>query len=392
MSHAVAKGIYDPLTHTCAEDPYPIYRRLRDEFPLYRNEERDCWVLSRFDDVRAASRDFKRFSSEGGVELGLPAHILGIGDFIESDPPRHDRMRRVVHEHFNPKRISMLEQEIRERVERLVAPMLERGSGDMMRELAVPLPMLTILRFLGFPESDTEMVRGWLTDWSERLPGTDELPPVVIETNQRLVEYLGAVTDEYRHNPREDVLTAVALAAADGRLAEEEVSGICLELLIAGWGTTTGLLSNAFYLLAQHADQRTILAADTAAIPAGVEEILRFEAPVQNLMRTTTEDIEMYDTVIPRGGRVILLYAAANRDDRRWDDPDRFDVTRPPRRNLAFGEGIHHCLGAPLARLEARIALEVVLARAPTYTLTSSCERTQSSGVVRKFEQLPVAV
>lgn len=178
-------------------------------------------------------------------------------------------------------------------------------------------------------------------------------------------------------------MTVMAAAVSDGRMSRAETHGMALILLTAGWETTASLISTAFYLLAQHPDQRRFLVGDPSAIPAAVEEILRFDAPVQYLHRTTTRDVVIHDTLVPRGGKVVLLYASGNRDERNWDNPDRFDIQREPKRHVAIGEGIHHCIGAPLARLEARIALEEVLAVAPDYELAGPIERLEDRSTLR---------
>jgi cytochrome P450 len=386
-----ATGLYDPFTHSVWDDPYVIYRQLRAEYPVYRNESRDCWVLSRHADIQAASRDVGTFSNAEGVDLDLPPGYLGPGSFLDSDPPDHTRLRRILHEHFTPKGIERLDRLVRDRVRELIGNMLERGEADIADEVAFPLPMFTILTLMGFPEDDGPQLRAWLDATALRTPGSGDRPPECDEAHDALAAYVDRLLAERTRDPRQDLVTVMSQAVGDGRMSRTETHGMALLLLTAGWETTASLISTAFYLLATHPDQRLALVKDRSTIAVGVEEILRFEAPVQYLHRTTTADVTLHETTIPRGERVVLLYASGNRDERVWDSPDRLDVRRAPRRHVAFGEGIHHCIGAPLARLEARIAIEELLSVAPFYELAGPIERLQAH-VLRGIRRLPVSL
>jgi len=386
-----ATGLYDPFTHTVWDDPYPVYRQLRDGYPVYRNVARDCWVLSRYADIQAASRAVAIFSNAEGVDLDLPPGYLGPGSFLDADPPDHTRLRRILHEHFTPKVIGHLESLVRTRVRRILDDMLARGEGDIADILAFPLPMFTVLALMGLPEEDGPQLRAWLDATALRTPGSAARPPECDAAHDALARYVDRLLDDRMRRPGEDLLTVIATAVADGRITRAETHGMSLLLLTAGWETTASLISTALYLLARYPDERRLLVAEPANIPAAIEEILRFEAPVQYLHRTTTQDVELHDTILPRGDRVVLLYASGNRDERVWDRPDRFVVRREPKRHLAFGDGIHHCIGAPLARLEARIALEEVLGAAPGYEIAGPIERLQAH-VLRGIRRLPVAL
>jgi cytochrome P450 len=278
---------------------------------------------------------------------------------------------------------------IRERVRRIIDEMLARGEADLASELAFPLPMFTVLTLMGFPEDDGPQLREWLDATAVRTPGSAARPPECDEAHDALAVYVDRLLAERASAPHEDLLTVIARAVGDGRMSLAETHGMALLLLTAGWETTASLISTAFYLLARNPDQRRVLVSDPTAIPAAVEEILRYDAPVQYLHRTTTDDVALYDTTVPRGGKVVLLYASGNRDERVWEGADHFDVRRDPKRHVAFGEGIHHCLGAPLARLEARIALEELLATAPDYELSGLIERLEAH-VLRGIRRLPV--
>jgi len=389
MTVVEATGLYDPFTHTVWDDPYPIFRQLRDEYPLYRNEERDCWVVSRYEDIEAISRDVETFSVAGGVALDLPEDYLGPGDMLAVDPPAHTRLRRIVREQLTPKAIERLESSIRSQVRAVLDRMLERGHGDAAAELAFPLPMATIMALMGMPEEDGPQLRVWLDATAYRTPGSPDRPPETDAAHDALADYVGGLLAERRREPREDIVTVMARAVEDGTMSLEETRGMSLLMLTAGWETTAALIGNALYLLARHPDQRAILIDNPATITAAVEEILRYEAPVQYLHRTTTREVTLHDVTVPAGGKILLLYGSGNRDERRWDDPDQLDVLRTPQRHVAFGNGIHLCLGAPLARLEGRIVLEELLRRAPAYELSGPIERIEAHEL-RGIHQLPL--
>ncbi len=382
-------GVYDPFWHTITDDPYPVYQLLRDEHPIYRSEERDCWVASRFDDIVRISRDVTTFSCAAGVDLDLPATYLGPGDFLATDPPMHTRLRQILHQSFTPKAIARLETGVRARVRPMVTNISAGDPIDLSASLAMPLPMHTILDLMGLPDDDRTQVRDWLHATTLRIPGSPDRPPECDAAHEALADYLGDVLEQRRREPQDDLITVMAQAVDTGRMSLAETHGMLLLLIVAGWVTTACLVSNAVWLLAQHPDQFQILAHDPNAIPDGVEEVLRLESPVQYLMRTTTTEVELHGVPIPSGSKILLLYAAGNRDGRRWEDPDRFDVRRRLWRHLAFGDGIHHCLGAPLSRLSGRIVLEELLAHWGRIELAGPTTRLDSV-VLRGFEQLPV--
>jgi hypothetical protein len=253
----------------------------------------------------------------------------------------------------------------------------------------MPLPMQTILALIGFPEDDWPQLREWVHAATLRIPGSPDRPPECDDAHEALADRMGRLLDERRREPRDDLMTVMAHAVATGHMSLAESRGMSLLLVVAGYVTTASLIANAAFLLAQHPEEQRILAEDQVAIPAGVEEILRLESPIQYLMRTATRDVTLHEVRIPKGGRILLLYAAGNRDERRWQDPDRLDVRRIPQRNLAFGDGIHHCLGAPLARLSARVSLEELLARWPSFQLAGPISRLDSV-VLRGVSQLPI--
>lgn len=380
---------WDPLR--VVDDPYPTYRRLRNEAPLYRDEEREIWALSRFDDVQAAARDWKTFSSsdgndhDDGHQLFEPA-----GDVAGIDPPDHTRLRKALHRAFSPSEIrARFEPSVRLKARSLIDRFADLGRADLARDLARPLPGAMVCTWLGFPEDDHPQLLDWFGHMLDRVPGQHALPASALDARDRMRAYVEVAAAERRVAPRADLLTVLVQAQADGAIIGDEVLGCSLLLFVAGITTTSGLISNSFLHLERYPDQQALMRREPERIPVAVEELIRFDAPIQTLIRTTTTEVESYGTVIPRGVHVSLIWASANRDERRWPDPDRLDIGRAPERHVSFGEGIHHCIGAPLARLEARIAFEELFARIPAYAVTGPIRRV-TTPTDRALESLPV--
>ena len=378
---------FDPLAH---DDPYAAYRELRDHAPVYRNEERAFWALSRFEDVQRAAREWRRLSSADGVNLDDTLSLTGAGNFIAADPPDHDRLRRVVRDRFTPATVAAMEPAIRDDVRRTLAAAVGEGGFDAAAALAWALPVRTISRLLGLPVEDEPMLGEALRAVIRREAEAARLPPAARGAAERLRAYFLTHVARRREAPADDLLGDVVAAEARGELREEEIPGLCILLYIAGTETVADFVGNALVALVEHPDQRALLAAEPALAPRAVEELLRFESPVQYQVRTATAALEFHGVTVPAGGRVALLWAAANRDERRWERPDDLDLTREPKRNLAFGEGIHHCLGAPLARLQGRIVLEEMLRAMPCYRLAGPVERVATHNT-RGVARLPIA-
>jgi cytochrome P450 len=379
---------WDPLL--VVDDPYPTYRRLRDEAPLYHQQDRGIWAFSRFDDVQAAARDWQTFSSAKGndhddtYQLFLPA-----GDLAGLDPPDHDRVRSVLRLAFNPSAVrTRFEPPVRVAARRLIDRFADRGAADLARELARPLPAEMVCTWLGFPEVDHPQLLAWFAGMLERTPGLSALPEAALDARDRLRAYIEGAAEERRAHPTEDLLGVLVQARTDGAISADELLGCCVLLFVAGITTTSGLISNSLLHLDRFPDQRDLLRQKPERMAAAIEELGRFDAPIQTVRRTATRDVESFGMVIPKGAPVSLIWASANRDERRWPDPDRLDIDRAPERHVVFGEGIHHCIGAPLARLEARIALEEFFARVPTYAVSGPVRRVATTD--RALESLPV--
>jgi cytochrome P450 len=379
---------FDPLVQ---DEPYAAYRALRESSPVYRNEARGFWALSRFDDVQRAAREWTGFSSAGGVNLDDTLSLTGAGNFIAADPPDHDRLRRVVRGRFTPPAVAAMEAATREDVQRVVRAASRAGGFDAAGALAWAIPVRTISRLLGLPVEDEATLRDWLRAVIHRDAESDRLPASARAAGGELRAYLTAHLAARREAPGDDLLSDIVAGQARGELDEAELPGLCILLYVAGTETVADFIGSALVALAEHPGQRTLLAAQPELGGAAVEELLRFESPVQYQVRTAMVLTELHGQTIAPGDRVALLWAAANRDERRWNRPDELDIARTSKRNLAFGEGIHHCLGAPLARLQGRIVLEEVLRAIPDYRLDGPVERIATHNT-RGVARLPLAV
>jgi cytochrome P450 len=381
---------FDPYSYEHHEDPYPTYRLLRNEAPAYLDPDHGFWALSRHDDVRAAIDDWPTFSSTGGITLerrtGNVEPML-----IEMDPPRHTELRSLVSRAFTPRRVSDLEPSIRDLAHQLVDAFDGRTRVDVIQDFAAKLPMAVISVMLGVPSADQDELREWSDAMLHREEGSAELTPDGVRGATKLYAYFNDAIADRRVHPTDDLVGAlVAAEEGDRSLTPGEVLGFCFLLLIAGNETTTKLLGNAIYWLDAFPDQRAKLLADPTLIPAAVEETLRFDTSTQGLARLLTRDVELHGTTLPAGSKGLLLFGSANRDERRWDEPDRFDIGRNPAGHLAFGHGLHHCLGAALARLETRVALEVLLPALREYAVDASDAVRVHSGNVRGFARLSI--
>jgi len=386
---------YDPYAYEVHDDPYPLYRGLRDEAPLYKNEALEFWALSRHSDVLSALKNFEGFSNRNGVSLDRDAFHPGADatmSFLAMDPPRHTRMRSLVSRGFTPRRVADLEPRIRELAARYLDECAERGACDFIADFAGKLPMDVISELLGLPVSDRAMLREWADAVVHREPGLVGLPPAAAGAALHLLQYFQAHVAERRARPRGDDLTEALLEAQiDGdRLSEREILGFLFLMVIAGNETTTKLLANALYWLWRNPEQRNRLRADPSLVPNWVEETARYDNSTQALARVVARDTELYGTRLHEGEKLVLLIGSANRDERVFEDPDRYELLRNTRASLSFGHGTHFCLGAALARLEGRIALEEVWRRFPEYDVEPEGIVRVHSVNVRGFAALPV--
>ena len=369
-----------------AGDPFPAYRWLRAEAPVYWHDAPGFWAVTRHEDVIAVSRDPASFcSSQGTMLADLTRPIMPRQSILYIDPPDHVKYRKLVQPGFSPSRLKQLEPRVRQ-LARTLAAELDTGSAvDFVDGFAARLPLLVIAEMLGVPASD----RAQFQRWSDLIiEVTTEQTPENMAASVELLGYFGTVIAERRAQPRNDLISTLVSAEVDGeRLEEFDLLMFCMTLLVAGNETTRNLLSHGALALATHPAQHAALAADPARIPAAVEEMLRWGSPITSFMRTATRDTVLRGQCIGAGERVLMLYAAANRDEAVFGpDAEDFRVARDASRHLAFGFGEHFCLGAGLARMEARIAFEELLALFATIEVAGPVERLRSvlvGGIVR---------
>jgi cytochrome P450 len=390
---------YSPYAYEIHEDPYPTYARLRAEAPVYRNEDGVFWALSRHADVVEGFRDHVRLSSAHGVSLDPAAsgpHAHRTMSFLAMDEPMHGRMRGLVSRGFTPRRVLDLEPRIRELTRQHLDRALEQDAFDFIDELAGRLPMDVISELIGVPEADRDEVRRLSDLLVHREEGTHDVPPAGVEAAFALVAYYADMLAERRARPTDDLTSALMEVELDGdRLTDDEIMSFLFLMVVAGNETTTKLLGNAWYWAWRNPDQRAVPLADGSQVPVWIEETLRYDTSTQMLARVATQDIELHGECIPAGDRVVLLVGSANRDERTFADPDRYDLGRPDRelqQIASFGFGRHFCLGASLARLEARVALEELVARVADYDIDPDGIRRVHSVNVRGFAALPTTV
>lgn len=391
---------YDPYDYEIDADPHPVWKRMRDEAPLYRNDRYDFFALSRFEDVLSASLDHETFSSAHGTVLemmkedGRDASSM----MIWMDPPDHTRLRKLVSRAFSPQRIAALEADIR----RIAAGYLDRFVGsqgfDYVADFGAKLPMMVIGAMLGVPEEDREDIRVWTDEMLHREPGEVDSSERLARVHRHLWGYFARYIQERRQKPRDDMMTDLIeaeLTDASGvtrRLDDSELIAFIGLLSGAGNETVARLLGWTGTTLASFPEERRKLVADPGKIPNAVEELLRYEAPSPVQGRWVTRDTEWYGTVVPAGSKMLLLTGSAGRDERRYPDPDRFDVDRRFERHVTFGYGIHFCLGASLARLEGRVGIEETLKRFPEWEVDREHAEMVHTSTVRGWAKLPIVL
>jgi len=381
---------YDPYSYEIDLDPYPLYRRMRDQTPAYYNPRLDFWAFTRFQDCHDAFLDWQTYSSAQGTVLELMGDRQFSGSLIIfMDPPKQTRYRNLVSKAFTPARMRALEPRIRA----ITVEYLDRLKGlarfDVVRDFTAKLPMDVISTLLGIPKQDRDQVRGWSNDLLHRDPGNPMPTPRGIESMLKLQSYFDEQMAERRRQPKDDMMTVLVEAEVDGeKLDANEIHGFCNLLATAGNETVTKLLASAFYWLNAFPDQRRVLVDEPAVIPNAVEEFLRFDPPSQYQGRTLTRDVEIHGSTLPKGAKLMLVNGASGRDERRFPDPDRLDVKRRIEFHLGFGYGRHVCLGAFLARMESRVALEEFFRRWREYGVPEDGIERMHSSNVRGFSGL----
>jgi cytochrome P450 len=390
---------WDPLDKELRIDPHPLWQRLRDEAPLYYNERYDFWALSRFADVDAAHRDPQLFSSAHGTVLEFMSRELmnREGMMIFLDPPDHTRLRRLVSKAFTPRRIAELEDSVRALCAQLLDARRDDASWDYVEQFGAILPASVIATLLGVPAADREEVRLTIDEMFHQEPDVGMMNDKALLAGLRLHEYVGEQLEERLTTPRDDMLTDLVQAeivdesGVSRRLTASESANFAILLVGAGTETVARLIGWAGLVLAANPGQRAELAADTSLIPNAVEELLRFESPSPVQGRWTTAETQLHGQSIPADSKVLLLTGSAGRDERAFPDADRFDIHRQMDRHMSFGYGIHLCLGAALARLEGRVAIEETLKRYPTWEVDTERAVLLFTSTVRGFSRLPIS-
>ncbi len=392
----VAPLAYSPYDYAIHEDPYPTYARLRVEAPVFYNEELDFFAYSRHADVLAAFRDVDHYSNAYGVTLdpaafGPDAHRAM--SFLAMDPPRHTRMRSIVGKSFTPRRVAAMEEGIRALAVAHLGPVLEAGSFDFIADFAGRLPMDVISELVGVPVADRAEVRRLADLLVHREEGMNDIPQEGLEAALTLAGYYAEMVADRRRHERDDLTWSLLQAEIDGdRLSDDEVIGFLFLLVVAGNETTTKLLGNAWYWGWRNPDQLAKPLADPARVPDWVEETLRYDTSTQMLVRVTSRPVRVQGVEIGEGRRILLLLGSANRDEDVFTDAEAYDLDRVTKDLVSFGSGRHFCMGAALARMEARVALTEVLARVKGYEVDAAGMTRVHSINVRGFAALPTTV
>jgi len=380
---------YDPFAAEVKENPYPYYAWLRREHPVYHNQRLDLWALSRYRDVEAALRNHEVFSSASGIG----PERMSIPTMITRDPPDHRRLRSLVSKAFTPRIVAQMETRIREIIHHLLDAAADSGSFDLVREVAEPLPVIVIAEMLGVDPEHRAAFKRWSDDTIGVLGGSPDFDlNRYLRTWREFKLYFTEMAERRRREPKDDLVTALVKANEEqDALTPGEILNFILLLLVAGNETTTNLITNGALALLEHRDDATILRERPDLIPSAVEECLRYDSPVQATFRTTTRAFEIDGVTIPPDSKVMMLYGSANRDAEMFEEPDRFNVERSPNDHIAFAIGIHYCLGAPLARLEGKLAIEEVLERMKNIRLDAAGKRTRlDNPMFRGLKTLPM--
>ena len=389
---------YDPYDYAIHADPYPTYARLRESAPVYQNEERGFWALSLHADVTSAFRDSGRFSNRFGVSLDPLAYgpdAEQVMSFLAMDPPRHTRMRAIVSKGFTPRRVADLEPSICRLAEKHLDAALAQGGGefDFVSDFAGLIPMDVISEMIGVPETDRIELRRLADLLVHREEGLQDVPPAGIDAGLKLITYFQELIRQRRARPATDLTSALLDADIDGdRLSDDEVTSFLLLLVVAGNETTTKMLANAWYWAWHFPEVKARVLDEPGHAARWVEETVRYDNSTQMLARVAARDIELHGTTILEGSPVLLLIGSANRDGSVFSNPDAYDPSRDTSKMVSFGSGRHFCMGASLARLEGRIALETLARRVGDYEVDERTASRVHSINVRGFASLPTSV
>jgi cytochrome P450 len=366
-------------------DPFPWYHTMRASAPIHHNPNRDSWSVFRYEDVQRALSDYAVFSSESQHLPREQRQPIG-ASIISTDPPRHRQLRSLVSQAFTPRRVAQLEPRITTIVHELLDRVVPAGRMDVIDDLAYPLPVIVIAELLGIPPADRERFKRW----SDAVVGGPHLDGRAAQ--MEMGAYFLATIEERQREPRNDLISALLTAQSEGKhLSQTELLGFCILLLVAGNETTTNLIGNAILCFDEHPEVMERLRAEPSILPSAIEEVLRYRSPVQVMFRHTVVPTRLGNQEIPAQHGILAWIGSANRDEAQFPDPDRFDIARAPNAHLAFGHGVHFCLGAPLARLEARIALGAMLERLPEMRRVRDVElAAQESFVVYGVKHLPI--
>jgi cytochrome P450 len=394
------KAEFDPFSTDFFEFPYDTYRRMRDEAPVYFNEKYGFWALFRYEDVCRAHKDWQTFSSSHGVDLSSlsrpPELIESLKSIIMMDPPEHNRLRALVSRVFTPKAVTALEPMVRQVITSFISPFDDADEFDAVADFSAPFPVEIISQMLGVPAADRQQLRHWIDLSLRREPGQMDPTPEGIEAMMHQDAYYNELVADKRKHPADDMISRLIAAEVDRgdgrmtRLDDEEITRFIGLLGGAGAETVTKLVGNAVVLFHRNPDQWQKVLEDPDQVPPAVEEILRYWPPSQYQGRFSVQESEYSGVTIPAGHPTILVTGSATRDERFYDDPDAFDIDRPPNVALGLGYGIHSCLGAALARMESRVAIEELARRWPRYEVDEAgCARVQMSNVAG-YSHVPV--
>jgi cytochrome P450 len=402
-----AVAAFNPMAPDQIENPYALYAQLRRERPVFHSPMFDLWVVTRYEDIAEVEKDPSRFSSVGALDARAEPHpsvrnILKQGyaqflSLVQSDPPDHTRMRAVFGRALSPQRIAAMEPAIRATTNGLIDGFIRDGQGDLVQQFAYALPAFVICDLLGVPRADMQQLKGWSDDKTLLMSATAPIEQQVESAHGFIAmeRYFKEKLQERGRKPREDLLTLLVPPSMGGTAPMSEQEAVCnaMDLFSAGHETTTGLIGNGVWLLLSSPEQLKAVKEDPSLLPNAIEEILRKEPPVRGFFRQVLADTTLGGVSIPKGARLFILYESGNHDETQFSEPDRFDIRRADaKKHLAFGKGIHFCVGAALAKLEGRIAFEQLLQRLPNLRL-----RTDEPAVrrpylmLRGFEHLPIA-